>query len=344
MVYLLILGGLVLSGLSYLDWCSFEGCSKLHGAGIFDINLAVWGGLFFLSLGILTPFARAKWVSAFRTTLLAGALGIEMTLLTIQWALKDVCPLCLGVGCVVLALCVVEAVDLFMIIRSLKPVVPFIARGRFIASRSFLGIVGLSLGMVASQGVKSELVADVVVQNVATEALLNPMPSVGKEGGYPIVRVYSDYFCPTCRRQEPVINEIIAGLADTARIYFCDLPTQGNRSRKYIAFFIASLLGENSTDQILNARASLFELAGEQIDESNRLKRHLEEMGVRLHLDGPSIDGYFRTVQNLAAKDGVLTTPTVVVEGEDGGKKVFKGQFTKEAIFRSLRDRREAQG
>jgi protein-disulfide isomerase len=67
-------------------------------------------------------------------------------------------------------------------------------------------------------------------------------------------------------------------------------------------------------------------------------------MGVRLHLDGPSIDGYFRAVQNLAAKDGVLTTPTVVVEGKDGGKKVFKGEFTKEVILRSLRDRPEAQG
>jgi protein-disulfide isomerase len=304
----------------------------------------VWGGLFFLSLGILTPFSKRKWISPFRTTLLAGALGTEVTLLTVQWALKDSCALCLGVTIVVLALCAVEAGDLFMTARSLKSVMPFISRGRFIASRLFLVIVGLSLGIVASQEVKSELVADVPVHDVATQTFSNPIPSVGSRDGYPIVRVYSDYFCPACRRQEPVINEVIADIRDTARIYFCDLPTHGNISKKYIAFFIACLLGQNTADQILNARAVLFEWAGEEIDESNWLKTQLEEIGIRLHLDGPSINGCFRVVQALAAKDGVLTTPTVVIEGEDGEKNVFKGQFTKKQILGSLRDRREAQG
>ena len=328
--------------ITYFGWCSLDGCNKLLGVEIFNISMSLWGGVFFLTLGILIPFAKSKLISPFKTILVASALGVETTLLYIQWVLRDYCPLCLGVTFIIFALCVNEASDLVTHARSLKSAL--LSNRGFIATRSFLVVAGLGIGILVSQEVNRELNIGGPIPTTETVVLSDSVPCIGKECGYPIIRIYSDYFCAACRIQEPIINEVIEAARDEAGIYFCDLPTHGNMSKMYIANFIACLLGNNKPDDILDARDILFRLASQGIREGHRIKECLEASGVCMKLDATSINECFRKFSTLAIKDGVNTTPTVVIEGKDGEKAMFKGRFTKEQIISALKTRRKAQG
>jgi protein-disulfide isomerase len=338
MTYGLILAGLLLSVLSYYNWCSLAGCSRLHGVNIFFMSMELWGMLFFLLLAALTPLIRFFWLAALRTALLAGALGVEVTLLYIQWVLKDVCPLCLGVTAAVLALCVMEVARMRAAIRSPKPVATSLSKRNRLACQTIPAVAALVMGMLLTQPVKKEFIAGApeTVTTVQTATPAEPVPCIGKKCGYPAVRIYSDYFCPSCRRQEPVINAVVTKVGDRAKVVFCDLPTHGKISKMYIACFIACLLGGNSADHVLEARSSLFALAGEKVDAGTRLKDRLAELGVRMELDRECVNECFRAIRDLAISDGVLTTPTVVVENDAGEKCVFKGQFTEAQILSAL--------
>jgi protein-disulfide isomerase len=326
--YGLILSGLLLSVLSYYEYCTTEGCNRLHGAQLFSLNLSIWGILFFLLLGILTLIAKGPWMHALRRAALAGAVGTEVTLSGIQWMLKEICILCIGVGLVVAVLVVMELIEMIAAARS--DAAKTSARG-WVAGRASLVLAGLAVGIVLTQPIKNEFVAA-----DALAAAAEAIPSVGKAGGYPIVRIYSDYFCPACRRQEPVINAVVDEAKDYARILFCDLPTHGTISKLYIAYFIACLLGDNQDEELLLARQTLFDLAGEKVQDKNRLESALRERGVNILLDGDAINQCFREIRANAAEDGVTSTPTVVVENKAGEKKVFKGRFPREALMEAL--------
>jgi protein-disulfide isomerase/uncharacterized membrane protein len=327
--YGLILGGLTLSVLSYYQWCATEGCSRLHGAHLFGVSLEVWGGVFFLLLGILTALSRNPWVNAVRRAVLAGAVGAEATLIGIQWSLQEVCLLCMGIAGVVAALGALEAIQIAAAARGRSWTGAAWAARAKMGARAGLVLAGLALGVVLTQPVTGEFFAAAPAGAILPDAI----PSVGEPLGDPVLRVYSCYFCPACRRQEPVIHAVVDEVIDRSRIVFCDLPTHGTISKKYIAYFIACLLGDNEDETLLRARQSLFDLAGEQVQSNAQLAAALRECGAALRLDGEAIDACFRSIRQAAAADGITSTPTVVVENKKGQKRVFKGSFTREELM-----------
>jgi protein-disulfide isomerase len=331
--YGLILAGLTLSVLSYGKWCATKGCSRLHGADLFGLSLEVWGGLLFLLLAVLTPWTRNPWLNALRRAVLAGAVGAEVTLLYIQWAMPEVCLLCLAVSTVVLALVVMEVIGMAAAARSGAAASAQPPARAQIAGWSALIAAGLIAGMVVTQPIRSELAEQAPRAAEAGEVI----PGVGQPGGYPILRIYSDYFCPACRQQEPVLNAVVGEAAGKARVVFCDLPTHGTISKMYIAYFIACLLGENDDEQLLRARKCLFEMAGEKVQTKNQLEAALRECGVAIQLEGEAINQCYRLIRQAAAQDGVTHTPTVVIENEKGDKRVFKGRFTRDELIEALR-------
>jgi hypothetical protein len=331
-IYGLILAGLLLSLFSYLEWCSTEGCSRLHGAQLFSVNLSVWGIVFFLALGLLTLVAKGPWMHALRRATLAGALGSEVTFVSIQWALKEICLLCMGVGAVVVFLGIMELIDMAAAARSGESKAASPSTRGWVTGRACLVLAGLAVGIALTQPVKNEFVNS----NAGDAGAVEVIPGVGKSSGYPVVRIYSDYFCPTCRQQEPVINAVIDEAKDKARIVFCDLPTHGMISKKYIAYFIACLLGDNDDDDLLQARQSLFDLAGEKVHANSRLESSLRECGVDFIFDGDAINQCFREIRATAVEDGVTSTPTVVIENKNGEKKILKGRFNRKELIEAL--------
>jgi protein-disulfide isomerase len=325
--YTLILGGLILSILAHIDWCSLKGCGNLHGTGLFNINMSVWGIILFGTFAVLFRFDRLRLVSYLKTALLASSLGVETILVYVQWMTKEFCPLCLGVTAIILALCLREAFEMIPSSRPLK------TNLRFVTTRSCLIIAGLAIGILVSQQMTQAIETDDPTFRSADAS--NAVPSIGHKDTYPRIRIYSDYLCPGCRRQEGIINDIIEAVRDEARIYFCDIPTHGEMSRLYIGSFLACSLENNSSENIVNARNMLFELAGQGIKDGATIRQRLEANGVSMNRDASTKECFTR-LRILAAKDGVRYTPTVVVEAKDGQRIRFMGRFTKAQVVDAL--------
>ena len=326
--FTLILGGLILSILAHVDWCSLEGCGNLHVTGLFNISMSVWGIILFLTFAVLFHFEKLTLVSYLKTALLASTLGVETTLVYVQWMTKEFCPLCLGVTAIILTLCLKESYEMSLALRPLKTDL------RFLTTRSCLIISGLAIGILVSQHMTQAIETDDPTFRSVDAS--NAVPSIGHKHAYPRIRIYSDYLCPGCRRQEGIINDIIEAVRDEARIYFCDIPTHGEMSRLYIGSFLACALENNSSENIVNARNMLFELAGQGIKDGATIRQCLEANGVSMKGDFTSIKECFTRLRTLAAKDGVRYTPTVVIETKDGQKIRFKGRFTTAQVVDAL--------
>jgi len=326
--FTLILGGLILSILAHVDWCSLEGCGNLHGTGLFNISMSVWGIILFLTFAVLFHFDRFRLVSYLKTALLASTLSVETILVYVQWMTKEFCPLCLGVTAIILTLCLKESYEMSLALRPLKTDL------RFVTTRSFLIISGLAMGILVSQQMKQAIETD--HPTFRLPKAWNAIPAIGKNDACPSIRIYSDYLCPGCRRQEGIINDIIEAVRDEARIYFCDLPTHGEMSRLYITSFLECALENNSSENIVKARNLLFELAGQGVKDGDRIREGLEASGVAMNKDFTSIKECFTRLRAMAAEDGVRYTPTVVIETKDGQKIRFKGRFTTAQVVDAL--------
>ncbi len=326
--YILILAGLVFSLLSATDFCSTQGCTVLHGVESYSLSMSVWGIIFFLFLLMLETFIKYDFISALDTMLLSCALGIEIILLWLQWSSSIWCPICLCVAATILLLCINKLCAAVKKTGFLK------IKKKFATARGFLAPIGLAVGLlIAQQGVSIDLKAEPMLlpAELATSA-----PCIVKTGNRPAIRIYSDYLCLTCRKQEDVIDEIIQEASDEADIYFCDLPTHGRDSRIYISCFIASFLGDSSPDNILQARDILFELADSGIRERSLIETTLQQNDVCFKIDREAINACYKVMKSLAATDNIHLTPTVVVEQTDGEKRTFSGGFSKEEVLNVL--------
>jgi len=326
--YILILTGLVFSLLSGTDFCSTQGCAVLHGVESYSLSMSLWGIIFFIFLLMLEPFIKYEFLSALDTMLLSCALGIEIILLWLQWSSRTWCPICLCVAATILLLCINKLCAAVKKTGFLK------IKKRFATARGVLVPIGLAAGLlIAQQGVNVEL---------KPEQLLLPLesatsaPCIVKNGSRPVIRIYSDYLCLTCRKQEDVISEIIQAASGEADIYFCDLPTHGRDSRIYISCFIACFLGDCSPDNILQARDILFELADAGIRDKTLIETTLQQNDICFKLDHEAINACYKVMKSLAATDNIHLTPTVVVEQTEGRKETFRGGFSKEEVLRAL--------
>ena len=329
--YILILTGLVFSLLSGTDFCSTQGCAVLHGVESYSLSMSVWGIIFFVFLLMLEPFIKYNFLSALDTMLLSCALGIEIILLWLQWSSRTWCPICLCVAATILLLCINKLCAAVKKTGFLK------IKKRFATARGVLAPVGLSVGlMIAQQGVKVDLKPEPLLLSAESTSAAMLAPCIIKTGNRPAIRIYSDYLCPTCRKQEDVIDEIITAASDKADIYFCDLPTHGRDSRIYISCFIACFLGDCNPDNILPARDILFELADCGIKDRILIETTLQQNDICFKIDPEAINTCCNAMKFLAATDNIHLTPTVVVEQIEGRKETFSGGFSKEEVLNAL--------
>jgi hypothetical protein len=208
---------------------------------------------------------------------------------------------------------------------------------KFATARGVLAPIGLAVGLlIAQQGVRVDLKPEPLLLPLESASAAMLAPCIIKTGNRPAIRIYSDYLCLTCRKQEDVIDEIINAASGEADIYFCDLPTHGRDSRIYISCFIASFLGDSSPDNILQARDILFELADSGIRDRTLIETTLQQNDICFKIDHEAINACYKVMKSLAATDNIHLTPTVVVEQTNGRKETFSGGFSKEEVLSAL--------
>lgn len=138
------------------------------------------------------------------------------------------------------------------------------------------------------------------------------------------VRLYSDYFCVSCRTTEPKIEPTIKKLVqnNTISITFIDVPFHPPKSILYAKYFLYILNNKKEFDHALAARTILFDAGKENIVEKDKIEEYLKNKNIKLK----SFDEkpLFNLFVNYIKEDNINSTPTCVIE-RDGKKEISKG-------------------
>jgi len=301
--------------MAYYDYCA-TACSYLQG-DILGMDLK-WVGITYMSAIIL--FAAFKQMSFVRALLAAG-LGVEVYLYYFQIENDVYCPFCLAFS-VMLILSFLINYEVpsawrenrrriwlyflgevsFPMFRLYKlPLLLFSIAGYLTILLTFSGSVTPAFGQINE----------------------NAVPSIGK-GHYEII-MFTDYFCPPCRRidtkAEPLLKELLA--TGKVKITFVDVPF-AQATPVYAKYYLYAANADASADNIFNVRNLFFEAAqGRHIQEEIGLLAFIKEKNIKLKpLDEKSV---FPILTAIAKDNKVRATPTCVIRYSAKDTKTFVG-------------------
>jgi len=145
----------------------------------------------------------------------------------------------------------------------------------------------------------------------AADVPQNVLPVFGE--GKVKVRLYTDYFCPPCRKLEPEIEPLLIDLVKKkiAGIILIDVPLH-DASSLYAKHFLYAVRGHNDIVYAMAVKKSLIEAAEMNIEDPEQLRAF---MSMRKFSTGsfdtkPIFDGY----SDYLRRDDTASTPTCVIE------------------------------
>lgn len=296
--------GLSLSLLSLWEFCT-TACAEGNKYRIFGIPFA-WAGVgFFLSTSILWIFSFRfpQALTLFKCAVACG-IGAESYFLYVQkYLIGKWCPICLGVFACIALLTAIVAVDYFKQLAITKG-----NRSLFMQQvKNGIGFISLSLMTVL-------LMAFGVVktEKVFSETIGNEPLYFGNKTNAVDVYVFTDWFCPACRKAEASIEKQAPMIAKLARLFFIDVPIH-DESMNFIPYNLSFMLKEKT--KYLKLRHKLEDLASKDKTPSDQdVQKLAESIGTRYHqLDYSEVNQGIKYFQNTASKYGVDSTPTIVV-------------------------------
>lgn len=308
--------------MAYYDYCD-TACSYLRG-DIFGIDLK-WIGITYMSaIIIFVALRQADFVRA----LLAAGLGVEVFLFTYQLRNDIFCPFCLAFAVTVIAAFIVnyEASPAWLA-NQRKMWIYFLGEVNF----PMFKIKKLPLVVVALIGY---FVILFTFSGSTTPAYgqdkNNVIPSLGK-GQYEVL-MFSNYFCPPCRRidtkAEPLLKELLT--TGKVKITFVDVPFHKNTAM-YANVYLSAINAGANDNNVLHIRKLLFDAAQDKrIDSQDALIQFMKENKIA----GKTYDvnPVFAAWSDLIKKYKVDRTPIcfVIYPGGDttkyvGDENIWKG-------------------
>ena len=278
---------LALVGISVMAAYSFcaDSCIFLRGT-MFGMDLKYLGMLY---MGLVLA-AGAFGKDAACAVLLSIGVGGEVFLLGFQTMNGVYCPYCLAFAAIVILLFLIHAIRI-------RP-----------AMAILFAAVGFSIFLLFFSG-------------SAAPAYADEIPSFGR--GSVKVRIYTDYFCPTCRSIEPELEPVIVDLVKRrlAVVTFVDTPFH-KETGLYATCFLGIAVGDGNLPRTLEARLALFKAAEKNIRRPPELKSLMGYKGLKCHPLDPTRT--FNILNKRLKEDRIDSTPACVVE-RPGGKQKFTG-------------------
>jgi hypothetical protein len=137
------------------------------------------------------------------------------------------------------------------------------------------------------------------------------------------VRLYADFFCGPCRVLEPKLEPVIKKLVqdNTINITFIDVPFH-KYSSLYARYFLFISNEKKDFIHALSTRALLFDMAKENLTETDKIEEYLKNKGVRIK--SFDVKPLFNVFESYLREDNINSTPSCVIE-INGRKETFKG-------------------
>jgi protein-disulfide isomerase len=284
-----------LSIVALLRICS--SCSETANYRLFGLDFG-WFGIGYFTLLTLTLALRGRFACCDRFALLLmfAAAGAEARFIWIQkYDIGQWCPICLSLAAAVFFVCIGTVWERLR---------HFTVKGATMKSKLvFLVLVSLFFVMglgAAIAGVKKE----------ADSA--EPDLFLGRRSSPTTVYFVSDWFCPACRKAEPVIEKMYPELARSVRIGFVDFPIH-RETTNFTPFNLQFLTFEKA--KYISLRRALSDLSTRtRTPTEAEVRTAIAPLGVRLRPLNYS-DTLYGMQSNLTVYRGfdVHSTPTVVV-------------------------------
>lgn len=320
-LWLTVVSGITLSIVSVLKICS--DCSETAAYSIFNLNFGWFGiGFFFVCATLLAGRNRFGWADCLLLVMLSSAVGAEARFIWLQkYVIGQWCPVCLGIAATVCFGCVAKFYE------ALSATV--IKGVGMKSSLKFFIVVTLSI-LVGLAG------AMIGVKNESEAAELDMF--LGKSNSQTVVYFISDWFCPACRKIEPVVEKMYPDIARRAKIGFVDFPIH-KETLNFTPYNLQFLYFEKG--KYIQLRKALGELAMKTKNPTpEEVQAAVAPLGVKLRQVNYS-DILYGMQANLTVYRGfdVRSTPSVVITNTRTKKtKILVGdrQITEPAVLAAI--------
>jgi protein-disulfide isomerase len=294
---------IVLSVMSALNICS-NACSQASRYLLFGYDFGWFGVIYFSTLmaGLCLQH-RFVWAERMIALLICAAAGAEMRFIWLQkFVVGRWCPLCLSIAVTVYTMTAVVLLNRWRIVPSRREKMKTYVRDFLVILIAIvLGLTGAILGTKKEAG--------------AAEMNL----FLGKSDSSTVVYFVSDWFCPACRRSEPVIEQVYARVSEIAKVGFVDVPVHPETSNftPYNLQFLAHEKGK-----YIQLRKALSELAKRtKTPSAEDVQKAIDPYGVKLHpMNYADIANGMSMNENVFETFEIRATPTVVVSNSRTGK------------------------
>ena len=301
--------------MAYYDYCD-TACSYLKG-DMFGIDLQ-WVGISYMAIIIaFAAFQQLPYVRA----LLAAGLGVEAHLYAFQVQNDVYCPFCLA----------------FAVMLILSFLINYEVPSAWREKRSrmwlyFLGEVSfpmfklnrLPLLLFSLIGYLTVLFTFTgSVTPAYGQGPVKDIPALGK-GPYEII-MFTDYFCPPCRRidtkAEPLLKKLLA--TGRVKLIFVDVPFSRS-APLYARYYLYAVNVDSGINNVFRVRKILFDAAqGRFIKKEEDMVAYLKEQKVSWKaFDEKSI---FPLLNGVIRKNSINSTPTCTIEYSSTDVKKYTG-------------------
>lgn len=291
----------LLSVLLHFGICT-DACKPTYNWTIFGMKFPILGiGFFGFCLLVFSLRARSAARTLF-PVLIAGAWGAEIAFLYVQHSvIKRWCPMCLAVAfCVCVVGVALAAGPVPSALRESGSgrveMLRKVSKGVFLAAV----MAGAAFATFFGLGNPAE-----------SRAAALPL-ALGKTDAEIEVYVFTDWFCPACRKAEPELEKAYPDIMKRAKLLFIDQPVHPE-SMNYIPYNLAFLVREKA--KYLEIRKELLRLALRTKEPSpDDVQRAVAPLGVTYRpLNYADVNAGILYFQSVAQSFHVAGTPAVVV-------------------------------
>ncbi len=330
LVRVALLAGFVLSLLSLLDVCGTSACAETHRYVLLGIPFTFFGIAFFPAAWASFELGRSRSIfSTLFVIMISAASGAEIAFIWIQkYVIKDWCQLCVGVAASVYLLALLtyyaEARDVLLTSKNRRNINMI-----FLKKISLVSLVVISGFLLAFNGAqKSE----------AKDKGMNI--SLGKENSAQELYIFTDWFCPACRKAEPEIERAVSSAEKRAKVIFIDVPIHPD-TFNYMPYNLSFLMNEKGKYLQLRRALGALSLTSKE-PRPEDVQKAIAPLGVTYKpLAFLTVTKGSKYFDETAKAFGVKSTPTVIVNDTKTKKRIqmvgFK-DITEQNILKALDD------
>lgn len=313
LVGLALISGFFLSILSWLELC-VEHCAANQDYRLFGFPFAVVGMTFFTAM--LFIHGLSGYYAVLRTwtaCLIGSALGAELMFMVVQkYQIGHWCPVCLSIAASV------AFTALVLFAGYLKTTIQSHNRGAVVQTikQGFTSLSFIVFGfLMAFIGISNPNSAEATAKEIKDKL------AFGLRGSPIEIYFVTDWFCPSCKKVEPIMEKLYPKIRSEATFYFIDYPIHKN-SMNFSPYNVAFLI--NNKDHYFKARKLLRDLSEKnESPKDNDVEAAALKAGVAFreisYLDAKSGMDYF---DSIVDKYKLKYTPTLIISNSSNHKVI----------------------